>query len=271
MTRGTGFAATAFVGFVAVCRIGASDTSKEAYFASEMRIDLPVIVLTAGFWIASDIRDRSRTSDLCDPFCDPSTVNAWDRTVIGNHNAGAKAASDALVTVLPMQSLWLVVTDFLRLGGDEGVADAVVLTETLAVSGALNQAVKVLTARPRPYMYRAEADDGLRLNTGDDYRSFYSSHTSSVFAVLTATAFIFSKRNPKSPLRPLVWALAVSAGATLGVLRVAAGKHFYTDVLSGAAIGTAVGLLIPALHFKRRHRRRSISFYPSGGGLAADF
>ena len=68
-----------------------------------------------------------------------------------------------------------------------------------------------------------------------------------------------------------MWALAVSAGATLGVLRVAAGKHFYTDVLSGAAIGTAAGLIIPVLHFKRRHRRRSISLYPSGIGLAADF
>jgi membrane-associated phospholipid phosphatase len=39
-------------------------------------------------------------------------------------------------------------------------------------------------------------------------------------------------------------------------LRVEAGKHFRTDVLTGAVVGSAVGLLIPYLH------RRAL---PAGG------
>jgi hypothetical protein len=43
------------------------------------------------------------------------------------------------------------------------------------------------------------------------------------------------------------------AGATSN-LRVRAGKHFYSDVLAGAAIGTGVGVLVPALHLQGQAR-----------------
>jgi membrane-associated phospholipid phosphatase len=36
--------------------------------------------------------------------------------------------------------------------------------------------------------------------------------------------------------------------ATVGTLRVLSGKHFPTDVLTGAVVGSALGWLIPELH-----------------------
>ena len=50
--------------------------------------------------------------------------------------------------------------------------------------------------------------------------------------------------------------LSVSAVVITGIdnaavtasLRVAAGKHFFTDVLTGAGVGSAVGFLVPYLH-----------------------
>ncbi|MEO1480709.1 MAG: phosphatase PAP2 family protein, partial [Myxococcota bacterium] len=51
------------------------------------------------------------------------------------------------------------------------------------------------------------------------------------------------------------WRYAAAGGAALwtaatGYGRVAAGRHFYTDVLAGAVLGTTVGFLVPKLHEK---------------------
>ncbi|MDB4987793.1 MAG: hypothetical protein JWN04_2971, partial [Myxococcaceae bacterium] len=47
---------------------------------------------------------------------------------------------------------------------------------------------------------------------------------------------------------PLIWALGVPLAALTGYLRLAADKHYFTDVLTGALVGSAVGFLVPWLH-----------------------
>ena len=42
--------------------------------------------------------------------------------------------------------------------------------------------------------------------------------------------------------------IGFTAAAATGYFRMAADKHWLTDVLTGAATGTAVGLLVPWLH-----------------------
>ncbi len=46
-------------------------------------------------------------------------------------------------------------------------------------------------------------------------------------------------------LAPLVWASSLPWAAVTGYLRIAADKHYLTDVLTGALIGSAVGFLVP--------------------------
>ncbi|MCA8922107.1 MAG: phosphatase PAP2 family protein [Planctomycetes bacterium] len=44
---------------------------------------------------------------------------------------------------------------------------------------------------------------------------------------------------------------AVAAAATTGLLRIMSDQHWITDVLSGAVVGTAIGVLVPwILHFQ---------------------
>lgn len=70
---------------------------------------------------------------------------------------------------------------------------------------------------------------------GSDRRSFPSGHTSMAFAAATS---ILDRRG----LAEGIPALAVAS--FVGVARVEARKHHWHDVLAGAAIGTASGLLI---------------------------
>jgi membrane-associated phospholipid phosphatase len=43
----------------------------------------------------------------------------------------------------------------------------------------------------------------------------------------------------------------LGTAAAVGGLRIAAGKHFPTDILAGAAVGSLVGYLVPRLHLRR--------------------
>jgi membrane-associated phospholipid phosphatase len=46
-------------------------------------------------------------------------------------------------------------------------------------------------------------------------------------------------------------------------LRIAADRHYFTDVLTGTAVGVGAGLLIP-----RWMRHRGVAIVPTPGGVA---
>ena len=48
-------------------------------------------------------------------------------------------------------------------------------------------------------------------------------------------------------------------GATTGYLRIAANQHYFTDVLTGAVVGTGVGLAVPYTLHRRAVRPSSAS------------
>jgi membrane-associated phospholipid phosphatase len=57
-------------------------------------------------------------------------------------------------------------------------------------------------------------------------------------------------------------------GSIIGATRIAAGQHFPSDVLVGAAAGTAIGLLIPWLHRRSSRAQLSVTATPQSFGLA---
>lgn len=81
--------------------------------------------------------------------------------------------------------------------------------------------------------------------------SFFSSHTSGTFAMATAVAYTSSLRHPRSRRQALIWTLALAGATTDPVLPVLAGDHFPVDCIAGVLVGSASGLLFPALH--KRH------------------
>ncbi len=88
----------------------------------------------------------------------------------------------------------------------------------------LNQGVKHSVARCRP--------------DGSDCVSFYSGHTSLAFA--SAGAICLSENTEMC-----VGALVLAGG--VGYLRIAANKHWGTDVLVGAGVGYACGRYVPTI------------------------
>jgi membrane-associated phospholipid phosphatase len=96
----------------------------------------------------------------------------------------------------------------------------------------VNYAVKMLTRRPRPRLRRLPP-----LASAPSKLSFPSAHATSSLAAATA----FGRVEPRTRL-PL-YGLAAAICTTRPYL----GMHYPSDVLAGAALGIAVGALVPGV------------------------
>ena len=115
------------------------------------------------------------------------------------------------------------------------------MLRAFAVSALVSDAIKLATARERPDVHFGTADP----STIGANKSFVSGHTSGVFSLVFALARVYADRN--DPHTRWVWMAGLPLAAYTGYLRIAADKHYATDVLTGAAIGGAIGWTTPGL------------------------
>lgn len=126
---------------------------------------------------------------------------------------------------------------------------SVLFVETMSWNSLLTNLTKKSALRYRPYMYNDDASIELAQKLEHDSRySFYSGHTSYASAACFFAAKVYADHHPDSKLKPYIWAGAALVPATVGVLRVRAGKHFPTDVITGYVSGALIGFLVPHLH-----------------------
>ncbi|HEX6835257.1 MAG TPA: phosphatase PAP2 family protein [Polyangia bacterium] len=251
-------------------------TEHSPYFL-RLDVDLPLLLLGTTLWGGTSfIGGASAPPPWCGTMttapCDPSGVNALDRTAIGLFNPTMRTAANVMVGVVPAAFTALDVADAGVKNWRGWLTDAVVITEAVVWSGALQDIVRRAVRRPRPFMYTPGLNPSEREGAEADF-SFFSGHTSNTFAMVTAAAFTYTLRHPHSKWRWLVWSLAIAGETTEPVLRVLAGDHFPTDCIVGALVGTSAGILFPALH-RRRIPIRIVSSAGPGGttvGVAGAF
>ena len=104
--------------------------------------------------------------------------------------------------------------------------------------------LKVLVRRKRPVLYTAGAVTAT--SDPESQQSLPSLHTSLAFAA--ATSYVVIARRQHLPHRTRNTLLLYAGAVGVAALRVAAGKHFPTDVLASAALGGGIGWLVPTIH-----------------------
>ncbi|MCU1277876.1 MAG: Membrane-associated phospholipid phosphatase [bacterium] len=250
---------------------------KQSPYALRLDVDLSLLILGTTLWGGTSFIGGGSTpppwcgSSTTDA-CNPASVNALDRTTIGLYDTKARLAANVMVGVVPGAFTILDIVDAGVTNWKSWLTDAVVITEAVVWSGAVQDIVRRSVRRPRPYMYTPGLNPAERDGAEADF-SFFSGHTSNTFAMVTAAAFTYTLRHPHSKWRWLVWSLAVAGETTEPVLRVLAGDHFPTDCIVGALVGTSAGILFPALHRRRVPIRVVSSAGPSGSsvGVAGAF
>jgi len=219
-------------------------------------VDIPLTLGTALGSLVAYLYAGELITPRCP--CDPHEVNAFDRGAIGNTNAAARKLSD--LTAAAAVGVPLVL-DAIHLGqGEAFVDDAIVFTQALAINSVLVGVTKILVHRPLPRTY---AGDSILIGKPEGYRSFYSGHTSLVFAALSASATTVQLRYGK---KTWPWIVTLVVGTSVGIERVADGRHFPTDVLVGAAVGSAIGIAVPRLHARADRRLTAPVLQETPGG-----
>lgn len=212
-------------------------------------IDAPITVVTWSFWIGTEAFKPQVAPSRCN-WCEPNALDWSVRNALVWEDTGrAQHASDVLLFgAAPAAAL--VTT--LALAGGEGKLeetpwDALLILEAAGVAAALNQSVKLVIGRERPFAHALpEAQKGLTDHPEDNNLSFYSGHATVTFALAASTATVAHMRGRKGA--GWAWAVGMPVAAATAYLRLAGDKHYLTDVAVGAAAGTAIGILVPAAH-----------------------
>jgi membrane-associated phospholipid phosphatase len=221
--------------------------------------DAGVTAAAAAVWVGTELAKPSLAPARC-RWCEPGPLDAAAREeVVWRAPARALRISDVLAFGLLPAGIAAHQLAAAGRGGDveAGLVDLLVVAEATALTADLTQLAKFASGRRRPGALHGAAG---RAATPDDDLSFFSGHTSVAFSLAASAGTVSTLRGYRSA--PWVWAAGLGAAAAVGWLRMAGDAHWLTDVLAGAAVGTAMGIAIPRL----LHPREADA---SGAGQAA--
>jgi membrane-associated phospholipid phosphatase len=210
----------------------------------DLKLDLPVTLAATAVWVGTELAKGRLAPEGC-RFCEPNALDARIRNaVVWKNPAAARRVSDALAFgLLPAG---MVAHQLLAANGagdlQAGLIDVLIVAEATALAADLNQLVKFSVGRERPFVHYG---DPARPHEADDDLSFYSGHTSLAFSLASSAGMVSSLRGYKSA--PWVWGVGMTLAAGVGALRMGGDMHWFSDVLVGAAVGTAVGAGLPWL------------------------
>lgn len=223
------------------------DEKKRSPFFVNLKIDIPVIAMgtlvATSVLMLEDSLPKGHQSDL-----KPGRVNILDRPVISYNYRRWGIVGDIGTVAIPAAMLCLSFAELPEYGWRGVLEDFLIVGEAIAVSSMMNEIVACAMPRPRPYMYKPYTWFHDARKSSWDWRSFYSGHAGAPFAASTAFSYLFTMRHPGSPWVPVVWTISLAASSLVAISRPLASQHFWTDIIIGAAIGSAWGILIPVLH-----------------------
>ena len=242
----------------------ASETERPTYKLS-LENDLPVTLAAGGmFGMGMFLYSRMDTPKTLK---DKDDLLPWDKPLAGRYSKSADKASDiGSVFALGPLAVGGIAWYSGNSTGGEFATFTVMLLQAVGIGNGINLAMRSLEIWPRPYMYTesGEGKEKAENAKGEAYGSFFSGHATAAFTVATFTDQWFRTTYPNSPYKGIMRASAYSLATLESVLRIAAGKHYFSDVVVGALVGTGVSIGILEMH---RNRNENFSVW-AGPGVA---
>ncbi len=196
-------------------------------------------------------------------------VNAFDRWAASNYSPEVSKTSDYLATGIIIAPAGFLSMNEVR---KDWIILSTMYAETMLWAVSAPSYAKVTALRIRPFVYNSDAPLEKKLNT-DVRFSFFSSHACVAFASAVFTGIVFDDYFPDSKYSLYVWGCTITAASMVGAMRIMSGKHFPSDVIAGAAVGSLIGYVVPALHRNGNNDKQTVSvtILPMGISLSAMF
>ncbi len=234
----------------------------------ELRHDVAVDFAVTGALTASLIlwgvvvkpRLTAPTCTLCDG--DNGEVNAVDDAfrswLTQSPSSPAGAISDVITYgVAPVTGIALAIAVPVSDGrGNEAALNTLLVVEATLAFAVLQQGLTALVPRERPAAHAAQGEEReSALRRHSSFESFPAGHNGSAFAIAAAGGTIATMRGYR--LAPLVWIAGGALALFTSYLRLAADRHYFSDVAVGAALGIGTGIAIPLLFHRPLGERPS--------------
>ncbi|WP_347157203.1 phosphatase PAP2 family protein [Pontibacter chitinilyticus] len=227
-------------------------------YTTSLKVDAPVIAAGMGlsYYGLTLMHDKEGLTDAEANALQKSNVNGFDRFSAGWHSESAKNISNYPLYGSLAAPVVMLLNDNIRSKAGQVL---MLYVETMAVTGTIFTLTNGNVPRIRPLAYSPDAalSDKTSANAKN---AFFAGHTAATASATFFVAKIFNDFNPDSRARPYVWAAAAAVPATVGYMRLWAGKHFLSDNLVGYAVGAATGILVPQLH--KKANKTNISLVP---------
>jgi membrane-associated phospholipid phosphatase len=227
-------------------------------YKTSFAVDAPIIAAGMGlsYYGLTLMMDKDGLTEEQIARLNKNDVNGFDRFSAGWDSKNAKKVSD--IPFYGSFALPFALAFDNQIGSNAGQV-FVLYVETMAVTGSLFTMTNGNIPRTRPLVYSDQVE--LKDKTNANARNaFYAGHTAAAASATFFAAKIFHDFNPDSEVRPYVWAAAAAIPATVGYLRLRAGKHFLSDNLLGYGLGAAAGILVPQLH--KKNNKMNLSLMP---------
>ncbi|HMI79439.1 MAG TPA: phosphatase PAP2 family protein [Ferruginibacter sp.] len=229
-------------------------TKKQHVYNIRPWVDIPVTVVFAGLTLRgfSVIYGRDQVPEEEILALNTNNINKFDRSSASNYSEKAKNTSDLFFYASMPLPLVLLFDKEIR---KDGPRVGLLYLEAMTITGVFYTTTAMIADRLRPYTYNPNVPMDKRQG-GGARNSFMAGHPALVATSTFFIAKVYSDYHPGSKMKWVLFGLAGTATAATALLRLKAGEHFPTDLITGVTIGTLVGILVPHIHKNKKMNSR---------------
>ncbi len=201
-------------------------------------------------------------------WCDDNALDRGirNRLVWADPGAAASASNWTGYVALPLVTIGGAAALGAASGPDHAWwTDGLIVAESAILASLFTNLVKDVAGRERPFVHALAPADKPR--TQEANLSFFSGHSSLAMSLAVSAGTVASLRGHR--LAPVMWGAGVGLALTTGYLRIAADRHWATDVVTGWVVGAGFGVAVPyLLHRKRGDGALAASVSPRSVALS---
>ncbi len=202
-------------------------------------------------------------------WCVPGTLDGnLSRSILWANPTAANTVSNVMQFAIPVGVMGFGLIQAYRFDDPAaGWSNVLLITQATSLAMLTNVIVKYTTGRARPYVWQGNPDL-YPPDVSDANVSFFGGHTTFVFAVVVSGSTLFFMQD--MPGAPYVLGVGLAAATFTAYLRMAAGKHYLSDTLVGAGVGSLIGWAVPYLFHRpgRKGAPQAGDLLPAPGGIA---
>lgn len=223
-----------------------AEPSRALHGTTDVRLGVETGAILSA-WVVGNLLTEGSQAKCA--WCEPGRFDrrGHDALAVEHRRAAALVSHAPSFVILPFGGLAGVVAPALHRGEKrDAVENGWIYTNGFLLTLAVTDTTKRAVARRRPvFLFGRDKDSEFDTWPREENLSFFSGDTACAFEFAASSATIAFLRGYRTA--PLLASVGGALATSTAILRVASEAHWPTDVLTGAAVGTVIGVGFPLL------------------------